>query len=68
VLVANLIAWPLAYVAAETYVSLFIHPLRLTPAPFLSSLGIILLVGAAVVVRQALRSARVVPADVLRYV
>jgi putative ABC transport system permease protein len=67
VLVANLVAWPLAYLAAQTYVSLFIHPLRLTPVPFLLSCGITLLIAAAVVGRQAFRSARVVPADVLRY-
>ncbi|HEU4620055.1 MAG TPA: ABC transporter permease [Gammaproteobacteria bacterium] len=67
VLIANLVAWPAAYAAAETYVSLFVHPLRLSPAPFLASLGITLLIGGAVVVRQALRSARVAPADVLRY-
>jgi putative ABC transport system permease protein len=67
VLVANLVAWPLGYLSAQMYVSLFIHPLRLTPAPFLLSCGITLLIAAAVVGRQAFRSARVVPADVLRY-
>jgi putative ABC transport system permease protein len=67
VLAANLVAWPLAYAAAKTYVALFMHPLRLTPVPFLSSLGITLLIGATVIARQAWRSARLAPADVLRY-
>lgn len=67
VLAANLLAWPLGYLAAQAYVSLFIHPLRLTPVPFLLSFGGTVVISAAVVARQAVRSARVAPAAVLRY-
>jgi putative ABC transport system permease protein len=67
VVIANLAAAPLAYLGARTYVNLFIHPVPLTPLPFLSSFAVTLLVSAAVVARQALRSARVLPTAVLRY-
>jgi hypothetical protein len=34
VIVANLVAWPLAYIAARSYLALFISPIELTFAPF----------------------------------
>ncbi|MGD2134137.1 MAG: ABC transporter permease, partial [Maricaulaceae bacterium] len=34
-LIANLLAWPLGYFAAQTYLSAFAHRIELTPAPFL---------------------------------
>ncbi|MDZ4762270.1 MAG: FtsX-like permease family protein [Alphaproteobacteria bacterium] len=38
VLIGNLLAWPLGYYAAQTYLSAFAHRIELTPAPFLISM------------------------------
>ena len=38
-LAANLLAWPLAYFAAQAYLSVFIQRITLTPLPFVLSLG-----------------------------
>ncbi|HVS24332.1 MAG TPA: FtsX-like permease family protein, partial [Gammaproteobacteria bacterium] len=66
VLVANLIAWPLAFVAARTYLNVFMKPVPLTPAPFVASLAVTLAIAAVVVLRRALESARVAPAELTR--
>jgi len=67
VLIANLVAWPLAYFAAQQYLSVFIQRIALTPIPFLLSLAITILIACAAVGGQALRAARVSPAHVLRF-
>jgi putative ABC transport system permease protein len=66
VLVANVIAWPLAYVVAQEYLGVFSTRVALTPTPFLTSLAATIVVACAVVGGQALRAARVKPAEVLR--
>lgn len=65
VLIANLAAWPLGYLAAEAYLSTFMHRIDLTPAPFVLSLALTLLVGGFAVANQAFRAASVRPAMVL---
>jgi putative ABC transport system permease protein len=67
VIIANVIAWPLGYVAAQTYLGVFIQRISLTPVPFVASLVIVLLIAWAAVVSQALRAARANPATVLRF-
>ena len=66
VLIANLVAWPLAYLAAQQYLSVFMHRVPLTPVPFALSLVLALGVAWIAVGGQALRAARVNPANVLR--
>jgi putative ABC transport system permease protein len=66
VLIANLIAWPLAYMAAQQYLSVFSTRIALTPVPFAVSLAATVVVAGAVVAGQALRAARINPAQVLR--
>jgi putative ABC transport system permease protein len=66
VLIANLVAWPLAYFAAQQYLSVFMHRVPLTPAPFGLSLALALAVAWIAVGGQAVRAARVSPANVLR--
>jgi putative ABC transport system permease protein len=66
VIVANLLAWPLGYVAAQQYLSVFIQRIELTPLPFAMSLVIVLLIAWTAVGSQALRAARANPAAVLR--
>jgi putative ABC transport system permease protein len=67
VLIANLLAWPLAYFAAQAYLSIFIQRVELTPLPFLLSLVLVLAVAWLAVASQALRAARIKPAMVLRF-
>jgi putative ABC transport system permease protein len=66
VLIANIIAWPLAYVTAQQYLSVFMYRIALTPLPFALSLVLALGVAWLAVGTQALRAARVSPAKVLR--
>jgi putative ABC transport system permease protein len=66
VVVANLIAWPLGYLAAQQYLSVFMQRIPITPTPFVVSLGLALAVACAAVGGQALRAARTNPAVVLR--
>jgi putative ABC transport system permease protein len=67
VLIANLIAWPLGYLAAETYLHVFIQRIPITLLPFAASLGIVLVIAWAAVGSQAWRAARANPATVLRF-
>jgi putative ABC transport system permease protein len=67
VVIANIIAWPFAYMAARVYLNLFVTRIALTPTPFALSLLITLLVARGAVGAQAWRAARVKPAKVLRY-
>jgi putative ABC transport system permease protein len=66
VLIGNVLAWPLAYVAAQAYLSAFAARIDLTPAPFAASLAITLLIAWAAVIGVVLKAATVHPASVLR--
>ena len=66
VLIANVVAWPLAYFAAQQYLSVFMHRVPLTLAPFALSLVLALGVAWIAVGGQAMRAARINPANVLR--
>jgi putative ABC transport system permease protein len=67
VLIGNLLAWPLGYVAAQSYLSAFAYRIELTPAPFLLSLLITLAIAWAAVIGVVLKAASVRPAEVLRH-
>ncbi|HUL82681.1 MAG TPA: ABC transporter permease [Gammaproteobacteria bacterium] len=67
VLVANVVAWPLGYIAARAYLDTFQAPIQLTPWPFALSLAITLAIAWLAVGSQTLRAARARPAEVLRY-
>lgn len=67
VVIANLIAWPLAYIGASAYLSVFMHRIALTPLPFVASLLLTTSIAASVVARQAFSAARVRPAAVLNH-
>ena len=67
VLIANVIAWPLGYLAAQTYLRVFIQRIPITPLPFFASLAIVLVIAWAAVGSQAWRAARANPATVLRF-
>jgi putative ABC transport system permease protein len=67
VVVANLIAWPAAYVAARSYLDMLIAPIEITVWPFLLSLLVTLGIAWIAVSGQTLRAAHMKPADVLRH-
>ena len=63
---ASLVAWPIAYLAAQAYLSIFMHRMALTPLPFALSLAFTIGIALIAVTRQALMAARVKPARQLR--
>jgi putative ABC transport system permease protein len=67
VVIANVLAWPLAYFAAQAYLSAFVHRIAITPLPFIGSCAIALAVAWLAVGGQTVRAARTRPAAVLRY-
>jgi putative ABC transport system permease protein len=67
VIVANLVAWPLAYVVMNLYLSVFTQRTSLSAAPFILSFVLTLLIAWTAVGAQATRAARLKPATVLRY-
>jgi putative ABC transport system permease protein len=66
VVIANIIAWPLAFFAGRTYLNLFVERVPLTPWPFLLSLVAAVFIAWVTVGGQALRAAAVKPGEVLR--
>ena len=67
VLIANLIAWPLAWVAMQRWLSTFDDRIALSPAYFLLASALALLIAVATVIGQSWRVARAEPARALRY-
>ncbi|MFZ1989764.1 MAG: ABC transporter permease [Alphaproteobacteria bacterium] len=67
VLIANLIAWPLAFMCGQIYLARFIFRAPVTPLPFIASLALTLLLACLAVAGQAVPASRVKPAGVLRY-
>jgi putative ABC transport system permease protein len=67
VLIANLIAWPFAFVVMSVYLNIFVTRTALSIAPFIASLLLTLFIAWIAVLIQALRAARMNPATVLRH-
>jgi putative ABC transport system permease protein len=67
IVVANLVAWPLAYLAGRVYFRLFTERAAISPWPFVLGLLITLGVAWAAVGGHALLAARLKPARVLRF-
>lgn len=66
VLIANVVVWPLAYIAARAYLELFRDRMPLTPLPFVATLIATVLLAWLVVGAQVTRAARLNPAIALR--
>jgi putative ABC transport system permease protein len=66
VMIANVIAWPLAFGAMSIYLSAFVTRTSLTLIPFVASLFLTLAFAWLAVIVQATRAARMNPATVLR--
>ncbi len=67
VLLANLVAWPLAFVAMQRWLGGFDDRIALSPLVFLGATLVAVLIAAATVFGQAWRVARAEPARALRY-
>ena len=67
VLLANLIAWPIAYFAMNKWLQNFAYRIHLGIVAFLISGGTALLIAYLTVSYQAIKSARANPVDSLRY-
>ena len=67
IIVANMVAWPAAYVAARAYLGAFINPIPLTAFPFLLCLFMTLLLVGCTVLAQSARAAGSHPCVVLRH-
>lgn len=65
VVIANLLAWPLGYIAGTMYLELFVQRTPMTPWPFAASLVLTLGIAWLAVGGQAIRAATVKPARVL---
>lgn len=67
VLIANLIAWPLAWVAMQRWLSTFDDRISLSIRNFLLASAVALVIAIATVIGQSWRVARAEPARALRY-
>ena len=67
VLLANLLAWPLAYLAMRSWLNGFDQRIALTPLYFLGASALMIAVALLTVVGQALAVARAEPARALRH-
>jgi putative ABC transport system permease protein len=65
VLLANLLAWPLGYLAALRFLQPFAERIPLTPAPFAMSLAITMIIAWVAVMGEVLKAASVHPVEVL---
>ena len=66
VLIASVVAWPAAYLAARGYLMQFADPIEVTPWPFVACLALTLVVAAFAVGGQTWRAATPPPARALR--
>lgn len=66
VLIANIVAWPIAWYAATTYINGFMQHITLTPLPWVLGFIFTLLIAWIAVGGQAFSAARVKPAEVLK--
>jgi putative ABC transport system permease protein len=67
VLIANIMAWPLAYYMANRWLQGFAYRIDLTIAPFAVAGAVALAVAVLTVTGQAFKAARANPIDALRY-
>ncbi|HVF93675.1 MAG TPA: FtsX-like permease family protein [Sphingomonas sp.] len=67
VLIANLIAWPVAWWVMRDWLNGFDTRIALTPVPFLLAGGIALAIAVATIATHAVRVARTSPVRALRY-
>ena len=67
VLAANLIAWPMAYMAMNYWLQNFAYRITLTPWPFLFAAALAFIIALLTVIYQTVKAARANPVEALRY-
>ncbi|MBB4611094.1 ABC transporter permease [Sphingomonas yabuuchiae] len=67
VLMANLVAWPLAYVAMRTWLAGFDDRVSLSPLYFVAATALALTIAVLTVLGQSLKASRAAPAWALRH-
>jgi putative ABC transport system permease protein len=67
VLIANVIAWPLAWLAMREWLSGFSERIALSPAYFLAASAFAIAIAVITVLAHSLRASRITPADALRH-
>jgi putative ABC transport system permease protein len=67
VIIANLIAWPIAWWVMRDWLNGFDTRITLTPVPFLSAGALALVIAGATIATHAIRVARANPIKALRY-
>ena len=67
VIVANIIAWPLAYFGARQWLKSYAYRIEIGILPFLAAALLTFFIALLTVSYQSIRSARANPADALRY-
>jgi len=67
VLIANLVAWPLAYFAMRTWLAGFSDAVTLSPVYFLGASALAIVIAVLTVLGQSLRASRAAPAWALRH-
>ena len=67
VVAANLIAWPVAYLAMDRWLQDFAYRISLSSVTFLLAGGIALMIAIVTVAGQAIRASMTNPAEALRY-
>ncbi|GAB5352760.1 ABC transporter permease [Qipengyuania sp. 483] len=67
VLIANLIAWPLAYLAMRTWLAGFNDRIALSPVFFIGASMVAIAIAVSTVLGQSLRASRTTPAWALRH-
>ena len=67
VLLANLIAWPIAYYIMDTWLQGFTYRISISPTPFIISTLLALLIAFIAIMYQALKAALINPIEALRH-
>jgi len=67
VLIANLIAWPIAYLALNKWLQNYSHRIDIGIGLFILSSCLVLLIALVSVGYQAIKAARANPVEALRY-
>jgi putative ABC transport system permease protein len=67
VLIANIVAWPIAWWLMRSWLNSFDMRVSLTPVPFLEAGALALAIAAGTIAAQAIRVARASPIKALRY-
>jgi len=65
--IANIFAWPIAYLVINDWLKYYAYRVTLTPGPFLFAAILTLVIGLLTVIYQAVRAAVANPSDALRY-